>query len=135
MKREVISLFPYVGGKSVLAMNLVEIVDYAYSRHPYISTFVDACGGGGRLILNLPRRGRQIYSELDPSLSNLFWAVADMGRVIELIRRLEKIPVNEKTYKKMTQRYKRWATLPIADREPIPDPIVSAVYAYYLTHL
>jgi site-specific DNA-adenine methylase len=131
MKRDVISLFPYVGGKAELAMHIVEMVYETYSKFPEVDTYIEPCGGGGRVILNLPRRGRQIYSEYDPCLSNLFWAAADRQRVTELIHRLEKIPVSKETYKKMHVQYKKWRD----GKEPMPKAMESAAYAYYLTHL
>jgi len=135
MKQDVISLFPYVGGKSVLALKLVEMIYETYERFPEIDTFIEGAGGGGRVILNLPRYGRQIYSEYDPCLSNLFWVVSDSNRVCQLIDLLEKddrfTNVRDANYGTLYENYKKWASY----TEPISDPIECAAYAYYMTNL
>jgi site-specific DNA-adenine methylase len=133
MKQGVISLISYVGGKSVLTPKLVETLYETYERFPEIDTYIEGAGGGARVLLNLPRYGRQIYSEYDPCLSNLFWAVSDSRRVYELIDLLthdKRFVVSEKNYTKLYNQYVKWI-----EGEPIENPILSAAYAYYLASL
>ena len=131
MKQKIASLFPYVGGKTKLAEVLCQTIMETLDAHPEITTFSEICGGGGRVILNLPRRGRQIYSDFNPCFGYLFWAVSDRERVAELIHALEQIPVTREKYEELYIVYKEWAN----HIKPIEDPIKCAAYTYFLTHM
>ncbi len=123
--KNIISLFPYVGGKYRLVPHLVEMVNECYDRYKEIDTYIETCGGGGRLILNLPHRGRAIYSEYDRRLCNLFWAVSDLSRVSQLIHELEQI-------KNTRTEYERICNVSETSNHQNNYPIQNAAYMYYL---
>ena len=83
MKKSTLSMFPFFGGKALLAPRICELLDYDNTE-----IYVEPFGGGARVLLNKPRHDVEIYNDGSKSLSTFMRAMANPDTAEEVIDRL-----------------------------------------------
>lgn len=98
------SLIPYIGGKSQLIGSIVPLIEYAV-EHYQLDEYWEVCGGGARMLLNLPptRLSKRVYNEYDESLCALFHCLTIPELTYELIEVLERQGVGEDVFLRAKQ--------------------------------
>ena len=92
MKREIISPpITWFGSKSRLVKKIV-------SYFPKHTTFVDAFGGSGAILLGKRPSKVEVYNDLNNKLTSLFKVLSDKNKTTELIKRLEYTPYSRKEF-------------------------------------
>ncbi|WP_435922092.1 DNA adenine methylase [Paenibacillus sp. DYY-L-2] len=93
------SLVPYVGGKAALIGHIVPVIDYAI-RHYKLNEFHELCGGGARMLLNLPFGGlhKRVYNDIDTGMAALFYCCSNLGLSYRLTKRLLQEGIGEEVF-------------------------------------
>lgn len=89
MKRKMLSIIPYPGGKAGLVPSLVPLLEWT-ARQYDLKGYVEATGGGGRCLINMDTNlfEHRIYSDIDFPLCCLFQELTDERSTEELIKKL-----------------------------------------------
>lgn len=80
MKNNVLSMFPYFGGKAQMAPLICDMLDYKHT-----DTFVTPFGGACRVLLNKPRHKQECYGDLSEGLCTFVQLMSSHQTAIELI--------------------------------------------------
>lgn len=85
------TVFPYYGGKTMMLPALLQLL-------PDHQTYVEAFGGSGTLLLNKPRRDREleIYNDFESELVNFFRVLRDSRHALERV--LKATPFSREEY-------------------------------------
>lgn len=90
-KRSRLSVIPYTGGKAGLVPDLVPLIEGLAKEHN-LKGYIEATGGGGRLLLNIETSlfKQRIYNDMDYSLCCLFAVLRDKHLTRELFKKLNR---------------------------------------------
>ncbi|QSO50161.1 DNA adenine methylase [Alicyclobacillus curvatus] len=93
------SVISYIGGKFQVIENIVPVISYAAEAYG-LSTYYEACGGGARMLLNLPSTifERRIYNEVDLGLCKLFACIGDQRYLYDLQTMVENWGCSEEAF-------------------------------------
>lgn len=93
------SVISYIGGKHALIKNIVPIIEFAAEAYGLTSYF-ELCGGGCRMLLNLPVTlfEHRNYNDLDLGLCKLFSCLGDRDDTYSLIAILEELGCSETVF-------------------------------------
>ncbi|MEF2969113.1 DNA adenine methylase [Paenibacillus sp. M1] len=129
-----VSVISYVGGKSQLVPNIVPIIEFA-AREYGLSDYYELCGGGARMLLNLPPNlfERRVYNDMDRGLCNLFACLGDKNYLYELMALLEEQGVGEDVFLKAKHAREYEARMLLNGSDFELDRVTSAAYAYIVT--
>lgn len=118
-----ISLIPYTGGKYRLVKELVPIIEWCADKHK-LSGYMEICGGGGRMLLNIPTTKFQyrLYNDMSLGLSRLFACLGDTNLTRYMINKLLKIEYTSENFDKAKRLY---------DEEEVGS-VTSAAYTFLL---
>lgn len=83
MSSQLISAFPYYGGKARMCPLISSRLDYEHTE-----VFIEPYGGGARVLLNKPRHDVEIYNDFSPALTAFFEVMTDRDSTEELIEML-----------------------------------------------
>lgn len=129
-----LSVISYVGGKSQLVPNIVPIIEFAAKEYE-LSDYYELCGGGARMLLNLPLDlfERRVYNDMDRGLCNLFACLGDKRYLYELMTLLEDLGVGEEVFLKSKDAREYEARMLLNGSDFELDRLTSAAYAYIVT--
>ncbi|RXT08835.1 DNA adenine methylase [Ammoniphilus sp. CFH 90114] len=93
------SVISYIGGKSQLIPNIVPIITYAANTYG-LSKYYELCGGGARMLLNMPVTlfEHRVYNDLDLGLCKLFACLGDKRYLYDLMALLEDLGCSEEVF-------------------------------------
>jgi site-specific DNA-adenine methylase len=93
------SVISYIGGKAQLIGNIVPIIEYAANAYN-LHSFYEMCGGGARMLLNLPPAlfTHRSYNDMDRGLTSLFACLGDKGYLYDLMALLEDLGCGENIF-------------------------------------
>lgn len=93
------SLISYIGGKSALIPNIIPIIQFCQVAYG-LQSFYELCGGGARMLLNLPPNlfPHRVYNDMDRGLCNLFACLGDRQYLYDLMALLEDLGVGEDVF-------------------------------------
>lgn len=93
------SVISYIGGKAALISNIVPLITYAAQTYG-LTHYYELCGGGARMLLNLPTGlfQQRVYNDLDRGLCTLFACLGDKSYLYDLMALLETLGVGEKVF-------------------------------------
>ena len=120
-----LSIIPYIGGKFHLIDNLVPIIEWCAGYHK-LTGYLEVCGGGARMLLNLPPtlfRGR-LYNDLDLGLCKLFACLQSPSLTSHLIKQLLELGYNEDNFYRARDLRNKVTT----------DLVTSAAYTFLVAH-
>ena len=91
MKSSKISIISRIGGKYQLIDNIVPLITQCAVDYS-ITTYAELCGGGARVLLNLPNNlfEHRIYNEIDIGICNIFQVLQNKLYTAEMMSVLEK---------------------------------------------
>lgn len=91
MKSSKISIISRMGGKYQLIDNIVPLITQCAVDYS-ITTYAELCGGGARVLLNLPNNlfEHRIYNEIDIGICNIFQVLQNKLYTAEMMSVLEK---------------------------------------------
>lgn len=91
MKASKISIISRMGGKYQLIDNIVPLIIQCAEDYD-ITTYAELCGGGARVLLNLPNNlfEHRIYNEIDIGICNIFQVLQNKLYTAEMMSVLEK---------------------------------------------
>ena len=92
MRTEILSAFPYFGGKAALTQTICEMLDYSCER------FIEPFGGGARVLLNKPRHALEIYNDASAGLCAFMRCMSDPQKAQEVIDRLYDTQYDPETF-------------------------------------
>lgn len=123
MLNNVLSVFPWYGGKHIYTDILVQFIlkaKHIYSADTYIEPYL----GGGRMFLNLPDNffRERLINELNVALCTLWKVILTNGEMINMIKLLKTLPTDKETFKEIQARL---------ETEKGLDDITKAAYTYY----
>jgi site-specific DNA-adenine methylase len=93
------SVISYIGGKHALIGNITPIIEYC-GRSYGLTHYYEMCGGGARMLLNIPSTlfDYRSYNDMDLGLCQLFACLGDRDGVYALIAKLEELGFNEEVF-------------------------------------
>lgn len=80
---DVLSAFPYFGGKAKMSRLICDMLDYDHT-----SIYIEPYGGGCRTLLNKQRHSQEIYNDFGYGLTTFMSVMTDSEKTQELIERL-----------------------------------------------
>lgn len=128
------SVVPYIGGKFSLIDSIVPIIEYA-SRAYSLRSYYEMCGGGARMLLNLPVSlfPHRVYNEIHLGMCHLFACLGMKPEVFELMALLEDLGVGEDVFLRARHALD-YETRMISQGESFRlDGVSSAAYTFILT--
>jgi site-specific DNA-adenine methylase len=87
----------YYGGKSKLIPHLVGYVE-AYRAKYRINTFVDVCGGSGKIVMNVSPEMERVYNDIGLGLCCLMECIQDEGLTAQLFDILRDTPYSRENF-------------------------------------
>lgn len=98
-------LIPYTGGKSELVGNIVPLIDHAIEEFN-VTDYYELCGGGARMLLNLPFSGltKRVYNDIDTGMAALFYCCSQRDLVPKLMALLEQKGVGAEVFNEVKQQ-------------------------------
>jgi len=126
------SVISYIGGKSALIPNIVPIIEFCQGAYG-LQSFYELCGGGARMLLNLPPNlfPHRVYNDMDKGLCNLFACLGDKQYLYVLMALLEDLGVGEDIF--LRAKYAREfesRMLALGRTECELDMVTSAAYMF-----
>lgn len=123
MKR--ISLIPYIGGKYHLIDDLVPVIKWS-EEHYKLNGYLEVCGGGARMLLNLPPTLFQyrLYNDLDVGLCKLFACLQSPKLTSHMIKLLLDLEYTEDNFN-MAKSLRN---------KPDIDMVTAAAYTFLVAH-
>jgi len=91
MSKKKLSFFPYAGGKSLIADDIIKLI-------PEHTIYVEPFGGSAKVLLNKAPSKIEVYNDADLRLSNLFYVVA--FKFDEFIEKLNRLVYSRGIYRK-----------------------------------
>ncbi|MFT9485764.1 MAG: DNA adenine methylase [Tepidibacillus sp.] len=127
------SVIPYIGGKFALVPNIVPIIEYAATAYR-LGTYYELCGGGARMLLNLPVPlfPIRVYNEIDLGLCNLFACLGTKPDVYDLMVMLEDLGVGEDVFLRARHAREYESRMMARGTSFRLDRISSAAYTFIL---
>ena len=92
-----LSTIPYFGGKQKLAEKLIARLTEIMEDHK-LQTFIDVCGGSGRIAINMPQQYKRHYNDIDPGLCALMQTFQNESKLAQMLDLLETIPYTEESF-------------------------------------
>lgn len=119
-----ISIIPFIGGKSEMLNKIYEIAGKI--KH---SIFVDAFGGSGKVVFNYPYNVRKVYNDLDYTLYNLFKTIKErpndfLTKLREVFKKFDSYPYNPIKLLEIKRTY--------IDKGLIKDDVELAVWTFLI---
>ncbi|PAD76371.1 DNA adenine methylase [Paenibacillus campinasensis] len=123
-------IVPYVGGKAGLIGHIVPLIDYAIRSYG-LEEFHELCGGGARMLLNLPftHLNKRVYNDIDTGMATLFYCCSNF----ELLYQLKKILAQKRIGKDVFEEAKQRCDKGILGEDSYD--IVTAAASAYITIL
>jgi site-specific DNA-adenine methylase len=127
------SVISYIGGKTQLIPNIVPIITYAANAYD-LSSYYEMCGGGARMLLNLPPALFQLrsYNDKDMGLCKLFTCLGNKGYLYDLIALLEYLGCGEDVFLRARHAQEYEARMRAQGSDFELDMVTSAAYTFIL---
>lgn len=108
MKSSKISIISRMGGKYQLVDNIVPLITQCAVDYD-ITTYAELCGGGARVLLNLPNNlfEHRIYNEIDIGICSIFQVLQNKLYTAEMMSMLEKYRYSREVFKMACDELKR----------------------------
>lgn len=108
MKVSKISIISRMGGKYQLIDNIVPLITQCAEDYD-ITTYAELCGGGARVLLNLPNNlfEHRIYNEIDIGISSIFQVLQNKLYTAEMMSMLEKYRYSREVFEMACDELKR----------------------------
>ena len=128
------SVIARMGGKYELIQEIVSIIDDCKDNY-CINTYAELCGGGARMLLNLPEGefGHRIYNEINRGIYNIFKTLTDYRLTCEFLEEVEALGYSRKVFEQAKElinfdekTYRQTGKYVLNDMD-------SAVYTYILS--
>lgn len=128
------SVISYIGGKSALIGNIVPIITYAAQAYG-LSSYYELCGGGARMLLNLPISlfSHRSYNDRDRGLCALFACLGDKEYLYDLMALLGALGVGEDVFLRAKHAREYEARMMAQGTGFQLDLLDSAAYAFIVT--
>jgi len=92
---EILSAVPWYGAKFQIA----EALASKYKRSG-ITTFIDGCGGSGKMVINAPAYPEMVYNDLDTALCCMFRCIKEKNLFLPFLRELNNRKYELSTFEK-----------------------------------
>jgi DNA adenine methylase len=128
------SVISYIGGKHQLIDNIVPIIEWCASANN-LSSYLELCGGGARMLLNLNSSlfEHRLYNDMDLGLCKLFACLGVRDDVYALISKLEELGCSEAVfYHAKDARAFESRMLARGHRHHELDQVTAAAYTFIL---
>jgi DNA adenine methylase len=127
------SVVPYIGGKFNLIDSIVPIIEYAARKYG-LRSFYETCGGGARMLLNLPESlfPHRAYNEIHLGMCNLFACLGMKPEVYELMAVLEDFGVGEDVFLRARHALDYETRMISQGASFRLDPVLSATFTFIL---
>lgn len=127
------SVISYIGGKSQLVPNIVPIIEYCAGAYG-LKSYYEMCGGGARMLLNLPPTlfQHRVYNDLDLGLCKLFACLGDKQYLYELMALLEDLGCCEDVFLRAKHAREFEARMMSRGNDFELDMVTAAAYAFIL---
>lgn len=127
------SVISYIGGKSQLISNIVPLIIYAANTYN-LSSYYELCGGGARMLLNLPTAlfQHRSYNDMDRGLCSLFACLGDKRYLYDLMAMLEDLGVGEDVFLRAKHAREYEAQMQSQGSDFGLGIVTSAAYAFIL---
>lgn len=132
-----INLIPYIGGKYALISNIVPIIEYGALAHG-LTHYYEICGGGAKMLLNLPVTlfEQRSYNDVDLGLCRLFACLGNRNHLYALMERLEELGISEEIFMAARHAVEHESRMVKAGRlEAELDLVTAASYTFLLATL
>lgn len=127
------SVVPYIGGKFNLIDSIVPIIEYAARTYGLLS-FYEICGGGARMLLNLPVSlfSHRVYNEIHLGMCRLFACLGMKPEVYKLMALLEDLGVGEDVFLRARHALDYETRMISQGASFCLDPVLSAAFTFIL---
>ena len=96
MSKQILSAFPYYGGKARMCPLICSKLDYRSTE-----LYIEPYGGGARVLLNKPRHPAEMYNDLSAGVSGFFRVMTDADMTEKLIDMLWSNPPSREQFQEM----------------------------------
>ncbi|ETT56796.1 D12 class N6 adenine-specific DNA methyltransferase [Paenibacillus sp. FSL R7-269] len=135
-KQRPASAISYIGGKYALVGNIIPVIEWCASAYK-LDGYLEVCGGGCRMLLNLDESlfKNRSYNDMDIGLCNLFACLGDHDLLYRLIDTLEERGCSEEVFLQ-AQAAREYASDRLINHGEYPlDQVTSAADVFILAGL